>query len=92
MCASAVTYTLMEHEQVNRWIDVVNKGGMVKCLVEKSGNRTDVTLLGNATFVYSASLSYSPSNGKIDSINNRREHSEENQAYETLLEELRSIH
>ena len=88
MCASAIAYTIQQHDYLNTWIDVVNNGGMVKCLVEKECQHVHVTLLGNATFEYRARIIYDSHGGKFNDMNKYSVNTDEVRAYSEFIKEL----
>ncbi|WP_281975449.1 diaminopimelate epimerase [Halobacillus litoralis] len=54
MSASSLVSTMLGPNELDRPIVVINKGGLVNCLVEKKEGRFSIQLRGNATNVYRA--------------------------------------
>lgn len=70
--------------ETGKWIDVRNKGGMVKCLVSELSGKLNVRLLGNATFDYTANADFTE--GKINLHPGKVFHGEETDAYSRFLD------
>ncbi|UOR13069.1 diaminopimelate epimerase [Halobacillus amylolyticus] len=56
MSASALVSTLIGSNDLNVPIVVINKGGLVNCVVSKENGRYSISLQGNATNVYRATV------------------------------------
>jgi diaminopimelate epimerase len=84
MVASSVIAHRLEYIPEGEWITVVNKGGFVRTLVEKSDNNFSVYLLGNATYTFQGVVDY-----KFDSNTFTYQHikdfKEEIQQYEAMV-------
>ncbi len=81
---AAVTALAARQQQVslNQWITIYNKGGSVKCFPTKHSSNYQVTLLGNATFMYIFKLRYQSQQRKISDF----------QLQFTFKEEINSYH
>ena len=75
MASSCIAACLLGVCRFGEWIDVFNKGGMVRCLADDKDGAFSVKLLGNATFVFTASVEYpEPASGQeIEEDVNTRE-------------------
>ncbi|UOQ92935.1 diaminopimelate epimerase [Halobacillus shinanisalinarum] len=70
MSASALVSTLIGSNQLNAPIVVINKGGLVNCVVTKENGCYSISLQGNATNVYRATIKVDLKElswGKVDS-------------------------
>ncbi|MCP3026356.1 diaminopimelate epimerase [Halobacillus sp. A5] len=56
MSASTLVSTILGQNEIDVPIVVINKGGLVNCVVEKADRRYTIQLRGNATNVYTASV------------------------------------
>jgi len=58
MSASTLALCLLDPLYYSKFISVYNRGGMVKCKAQKMHDQISITLLGNATFVFSSEVEY----------------------------------
>ncbi|WP_082234405.1 diaminopimelate epimerase [Halobacillus massiliensis] len=56
MSASTLVSTIFGSNDIGEPIVVINKGGLVNCVVNKEERRYSIQLRGNATYVYSAEI------------------------------------
>ncbi|ARI77860.1 diaminopimelate epimerase [Halobacillus mangrovi] len=56
MSASSLVSTILGPNEVDTPIVVINKGGLVNCVVEKSEERYSIQLRGNGTYVYQSAV------------------------------------
>ncbi|MFC7061429.1 diaminopimelate epimerase [Halobacillus seohaensis] len=76
MSASTLVSTILGSNEVETPIVVINKGGLVNCVVEKAERRYSIQLRGNATNVYTATIDVSLENNEwnwIDSTTHQNE-------------------
>lgn len=69
--------------EAEKWINVHNKGGMVKCLVSDISGAANVRLLGNATFEYYGRLEFSE--GALRLLPEKVRCTKETEAYQRFL-------
>lgn len=82
MVASGVASCRMEFCREHECINVYNKGGMIRCRVDTKDGATNVHMMGNATFEYSASMEY---DGRtVSEVEITEEYPEEVKAYENF--------
>lgn len=86
MSACSIAACLEGLCEADRWIEVRNKGGMVKCLVSDISGGVRVRLLGNATFEYSGRLEFT--GGVLNIYPEKILHNEETGAYEFFLKKM----
>ncbi|MCH8330051.1 MAG: diaminopimelate epimerase [Bacteroidetes bacterium] len=65
MSASSIVMGLLEKHTFGTWMQVFNKGGMVRCKPELSSNGLEVTLLGNATYVCEGEIAFARNSGEV---------------------------
>ncbi|MCP3030579.1 diaminopimelate epimerase [Halobacillus sp. A1] len=85
MSASTLVSTILGPNDLETPIVVINKGGLVNCVVEKADRRYKIQLRGNATNVYSASIDVNLSTSEWNWIETETHHSEIDK-YEKLKE------
>lgn len=85
MAAASVSFVLKQQQLIGSWIDVVNKGGKVKCLVNYIDEKYSVQLLGNATFDYIATIDFNRVDHTISHLQYLREYTQESIAYQAFL-------
>ena len=69
MAASSIVSCILGDNILNRWINVYNKGGIVKCKPNYKEKKYSVQLLGNASFIYKSSVEIN-----LNNINNNQIH------------------
>ncbi|WP_342043636.1 diaminopimelate epimerase [Bacillus sp. OTU2372] len=82
MSASSLVTCLTELNNYEKVINVYNNGGKVQCVVHKLDDTYSIDLIGNATYLYRASIQLAL-NEKTFSVTSRTELSEQ-QTYEKL--------
>ncbi|PFO04842.1 diaminopimelate epimerase [Bacillus sp. AFS076308] len=82
MSASSLVTCLTELNKYEKVINVYNNGGKVQCVVHKLDDTYSIDLIGNATYLYRASIQLAL-NEKTFSVTSRTELSEQ-QTYEKL--------
>ncbi|WP_254434154.1 diaminopimelate epimerase [Halobacillus sp. Marseille-Q1614] len=83
MSASTLVSTILGSNDIGKPIVVINKGGLVNCVVNKEERRYSIQLRGNATNVYTASIEVDLAEKQwkwIDSVT----HQDEIDTYEEL--------
>ncbi|MBT2757131.1 diaminopimelate epimerase [Mesobacillus foraminis] len=85
MSASSLVTCLIGENQAEENISVFNNGGMVRCVVHKYEDSYKIDLIGNATYLYKASID--PENG---SVMEKEEYSEQ-ELYRKLQEHAQSV-
>ncbi|WP_163183290.1 diaminopimelate epimerase [Neobacillus sedimentimangrovi] len=89
MSASSLVTCLQGINEFEKMIDVYNNGGRVQCIVHKDGEKYYIDLIGNATYLYEASV-------KVDleqmsfSVTSKKEFTEQD-AYEKLQAEAKQF-
>ncbi|MFQ3543957.1 diaminopimelate epimerase [Halobacillus rhizosphaerae] len=84
MSASSIVSTLLGPNDLNQPIVVINKGGLVNCLVEKNGESYSIQLRGNGTNVYQAAVEVNIEEGVWKYSKDPEYNQEENDTYEKL--------
>lgn len=85
MSASSLVTCLIGENQAEENISVFNNGGMVRCVVHKYEDSYKIDLIGNATYLYKASID--TENG---SVMEKEEYSEQ-ELYRKLQEHAQSV-
>lgn len=85
MSASTLVTCLQELNKFENVVNVYNNGGKVQCVVHKSEGKYTIDLIGNATYLYNATVNIDLKQGKFD-ISSKTE-LDEQPAYEKLQEE-----
>ncbi|SDJ17763.1 diaminopimelate epimerase [Salimicrobium halophilum] len=88
MSASSIVSVLVAGNDLKTPITVMNKGGMVQCVVHKNDDYR-VELRGNATYVYEAELTVDLASQSFEE-SPRHVHKDENERYEQLREYAKS--
>lgn len=88
MTASIVACTIEHPEMKNKPIKIYNDGGMIINTVVENEEGLKVIMVGNATFVYTATVEYENNN---ISVSNKKEFVEENTSYDKFLEFTNSV-
>ncbi|WP_347860764.1 diaminopimelate epimerase [Salimicrobium sp. PL1-032A] len=88
MSASSIVSVLVAGNDVETPITVMNKGGMVQCVVHKQGDYR-VELRGNATYVYEAEVNVDIETQSFEE-SPRHVHTKENELYEELRDYAKS--
>lgn len=83
MTASIVACTIAHPEMKNKPIKIYNDGGMIINTVVENEEGLKVIMVGNATFVYTATVKYEDN---TISVSNKKEFVEENESYDKFLE------
>lgn len=85
MSASTIASCLTGKMPFNQWIDVYNKGGMVRCKVDTDtqGQPKVVHLLGNATYVFTCNIQLNEESLEV-TISNKTAYTAEITAYEEM--------
>lgn len=68
MSAASIVSGLLEITLFNEWVNVYNKGGLVKTFPVKNESDISVKLLGNATFVYNSEFDYKENINKLTNV------------------------
>jgi len=85
MSSSSLVTCLIGENQIGDSISVYNNGGMVQCVVHKENDHYSIDLIGNATYLYKAT---------VDAVSQKiveREDYSEQEAYENLREHAQSV-
>jgi len=85
MSSSSLVTCLIGENQIGDSISVYNNGGMVQCVVHKEADRYSIDLIGNATYLYKAT---------VESVSQKivsKEDFSEQEAYENLREHAQSV-
>jgi len=85
MSASTLVTCLQELTEFENVVNVYNNGGKVQCVVHKSEGKYTIDLIGNATYLYNATVNIDLEQGKF-SVSSKTELGEQT-AYEKLQEE-----
>ncbi|WP_226577876.1 diaminopimelate epimerase [Halobacillus litoralis] len=83
MSASSLVSTILGPNDLDTPIVVINKGGLVNCVVEKTEGRFSIQLRGNGTNVYKAVVDVDLDAGKME-VSEQTYFNEENARYEKL--------
>ncbi|MGP4068442.1 diaminopimelate epimerase [Halobacillus sp. B29] len=83
MSASSLVSTIHGPNETGEPIVVINKGGLVNCVVEKEKESFSIQLRGNATNVYEAAVQVDW-NTRTFHVENRKDFTEEQTKYEKL--------
>jgi len=87
MAATSLLAAKLQKIASNTWIDVLNPGGMVRCLPQISPTN-DVKLLGNATFVKKYQISYDKKTQKIEELRQTADFQKEAKAYRNFKQSV----
>ncbi|MBE6185332.1 diaminopimelate epimerase [Heyndrickxia ginsengihumi] len=80
MSASSLVSCLLAFNDYEEAIDVYNNGGKVRCLVHKQDDKHyGIDLIGNATYLYDATITIELNNPTRVTINEKNEYSEQDQ-------------
>ncbi|MEH7075384.1 diaminopimelate epimerase [Neobacillus drentensis] len=85
MSASTLVTCLQEINQFENVVNVYNNGGKVQCVVHESEGKYSIDLIGNATYLYSATVNVDLEQ-RIFEVSSKTELTEQT-AYEKLQEE-----
>ncbi|MCA1023758.1 diaminopimelate epimerase [Halobacillus litoralis] len=83
MSASSLVSTILGPNDLDTPIVVINKGGLVNCVVEKNEGRFSIQLRGNGTNVYEAVADVDLGNSRVE-INEQTFFDKENETYQKL--------
>lgn len=83
MSASSLVSTILGSNDLDTPIVVINKGGLVNCVVEKNEGRFSIQLRGNGTNVYEAVADVDLGNSRVE-INEQTFFDKENETYQKL--------
>ncbi|WP_079480539.1 diaminopimelate epimerase [Halobacillus salinus] len=83
MSASSLVSTLLGTNELDTPVVVINKGGLVHCIVTKDGDTYRIQLRGNGTNVYQAVVEVND-NMQAFYVHSEERFEEENKAYEKL--------
>ncbi|MGI8314267.1 diaminopimelate epimerase [Halobacillus mangrovi] len=83
MSASSLVSTILGQNEIDTPIVVINKGGLVNCVVEKSEERYSIQLRGNGTYVYQSAVDVDLGNKEFH-VHEKVFFNEENQKYQEL--------
>jgi diaminopimelate epimerase len=89
MSASSLVTCLLDVNEYEKSINVYNNGGRVQCVVHKQEDTYSIDLIGNATYLYQASVSLNLEE-KIFTISSRKNLSEQ-ATYEKLQEDAQQM-
>jgi diaminopimelate epimerase len=82
MSASSLVTCLLEYNKLDEVINVYNNGGKVQCIVHEDNGSYHIDLIGNATYLYKASIEVDLISGSF-TISSKDDFSEQ-QIYENL--------
>lgn len=83
MSASSLVSTLIGENKLEEGITVYNNGGMVRCVVHRSNNLYTIELIGNATYLYKATIDGT-------TVEKKQEFNEQ-EAYQKLQDHAQSV-
>ncbi|HHH55012.1 MAG TPA: diaminopimelate epimerase [Bacteroidetes bacterium] len=86
MSASSLVSALLNLTSFNKWFNIYNDGGMVKCLPMKIATGFSVKLLGNAMYEFEGEFIYDDSKNELNGftkINNETNENLYNQKFQT---------
>lgn len=87
MTASSIIAAINDNSKLGKRIDVVNQGGMIKCVVNINlPGEMSVNFMGNATYIYKCTIDYSFGNYKL--ISEKKSFFQEGEIYQRFLEEV----
>jgi diaminopimelate epimerase len=89
MSASSLVTCLYGLNQFEKEVNVYNDGGKVQCIVHKFDGKYTIDLIGNATYLYSASVMVNLERGTY-TVSSRNEYSE-TQSYNELQSEAQQF-
>ena len=84
MSAASITSSLLGLTSFDKWVNIYNKGGMVKCLPKRNNSTLPVKLLGNATFVYDGEFVYDEKLNKVSNFVQGHAYLDETKSYREL--------
>ncbi|MBY0096725.1 diaminopimelate epimerase [Mesobacillus maritimus] len=85
MSSSSLVTCLIGENQFEEKISVYNNGGMVQCVVHKEGDRYTIDLIGNATYMYKATV-----DAISQKVTDKHNYSEQ-EAYHHLREHAQTV-
>jgi diaminopimelate epimerase len=94
MSASSLVASLLRLEPYEEAIDVYNNGGKVRCLVhkleEEGRTQYSIDLIGNATYLYEATVSFDDQNPETFTVKDQKEFGEQAR-YRELEEHAKTV-
>ncbi len=90
MSASSLIKKLLDHDKLETLLDVYNDGGRVKVKASHDAqtDQYQITLIGNATFTATGTISYEPETG-IEIL--QQEQTDEEERYQQMVEEVKQF-
>ncbi|WP_026563785.1 diaminopimelate epimerase [Bacillus sp. UNC41MFS5] len=89
MSASTLVTCLQEINELENVVNVYNNGGKVQCVAHESEGKYSIDLIGNATYLYSATVNVDLENHSF-TVSAKTEHSEQ-ASYEQLQNEAKKF-
>lgn len=91
MSASTLVTTLLGISNIETPVNVFNNGGMVRCIVHKNQDDYTIDLIGNATYLYQASLYVHFDGGKARAEILSKQELLEEESYSKLQEHAQTV-
>lgn len=85
MTASSVAFCLKHPDHYGKDINIYNDGGMIKINVSRNNDKYENKFTGNASYVFDANLTLDE-NYKLVNIDNRKEFTDEIEAYDKFFQ------